>query len=116
MKISELTARVNARLGIDTLNPMQRSTSAIRRGTRSLLLAPTGSGKTLAFTLPFLASLPPAADDGPVGVVIAPTRELVLQIFETVRTLSSPGFNTAGLEGGGVLVRAGKGAHGGGNR
>ena len=53
-------------------------------------IAQTGTGKTAAFTLPILtklAALPPA--DGPHRrtrvLVLAPTRELVLQIEENVR-------------------------------
>lgn len=44
--------------------------------------APTGSGKTLAFGLPMLARLAgrPAIPRAPRGLVLAPTRELALQI------------------------------------
>ncbi|MBD5220058.1 MAG: DEAD/DEAH box helicase [Bacteroidales bacterium] len=100
MTLSELTDRIRQRLGIAELNDMQRSTSAITAGSRSLLLAPTGSGKTLAFAIPFIMSLRKAEGDDPVGVIIAPTRELVLQIFEVVRTLATPDFKTAALYGG----------------
>ncbi len=48
-----------------------------------LALAPTGSGKSCAFLLPminFLLSMPPvrdqAAELGPYGLIMAPTREL----------------------------------------
>ncbi|MDE6437733.1 MAG: DEAD/DEAH box helicase [Muribaculaceae bacterium] len=100
MTLSELTDRIRQRLGIAELNDMQRATSAITAGSRSLLLAPTGSGKTLAFAIPFIMSLRKAEGDDPVGVIIAPTRELVLQIFEVVRTLATPDFKTAALYGG----------------
>nr|WP_229718677.1 DEAD/DEAH box helicase [Nocardia jinanensis] len=44
--------------------------------------APTGSGKTLAFGLPILARLAgaPAITRAPRGLILAPTRELALQI------------------------------------
>ncbi|MGW1737184.1 DEAD/DEAH box helicase [Nocardia sp. NPDC001965] len=44
--------------------------------------APTGSGKTLAFGLPILARLAgaPAIARAPRGLILAPTRELALQI------------------------------------
>src|ERR1039457_4191184 len=52
-------------------------------------IAQTGTGKTAAFTLPILTKLaaPPAAGQrrGTRVLVIAPTRELVLQIEENVR-------------------------------
>lgn len=55
-------------------------------------VARTGSGKTAAFLLPMLAridSLPrltrETASEGPYGLVLAPTRELVQQIEDEVR-------------------------------
>src|SRR6476661_7520796 len=50
-------------------------------------IAQTGTGKTAAFTLPILTKLAaqPAARRGVRALVIAPTRELVVQIDENVR-------------------------------
>lgn len=51
-------------------------------------IAQTGTGKTAAFTLPILtnlAMLPPGERRGTRVLVIAPTRELVVQIEENVR-------------------------------
>jgi ATP-dependent RNA helicase RhlE len=51
-------------------------------------IAQTGTGKTAAFTLPILtklATLPPGAPRGTKVLVVAPTRELALQIDENVR-------------------------------
>jgi len=51
-------------------------------------IAQTGTGKTAAFTLPILTKLaaqPPGARRGTRVLVIAPTRELVLQIDENIR-------------------------------
>src|SRR5215210_5177970 len=52
-------------------------------------IAQTGTGKTAAFVLPILARLAGMSDDGKRhGVrvlVVAPTRELVVQIEENVR-------------------------------
>lgn len=48
-------------------------------------IAQTGSGKTLAFLLPMLRHIldqpPLELTDGPIGLVMAPTRELALQIY-----------------------------------
>jgi ATP-dependent RNA helicase RhlE len=52
-------------------------------------IAQTGTGKTAAFTLPILTKLaaqPPSQRRGTKVLVIAPTRELVVQIDENVRT------------------------------
>jgi ATP-dependent RNA helicase RhlE len=51
-------------------------------------IAQTGTGKTAAFTLPILTKLatqPPPAKRGVRVLVVAPTRELVVQIEENVR-------------------------------
>src|SRR5204863_8658895 len=51
-------------------------------------IAQTGTGKTAAFTLPILTKLaaqPPVQRRGTRLLVIAPTRELVVQIDENVK-------------------------------
>src|SRR5687768_7145625 len=52
-------------------------------------IAQTGTGKTAAFTLPILAKLAALINGGQRGriraLVLAPTRELVVQIEENVR-------------------------------
>src|SRR6188474_1982251 len=51
-------------------------------------IAQTGTGKTAAFTLPFLTQLAKIAGQGPLrgikALVLAPTRELAVQIEENV--------------------------------
>ncbi len=64
----------------------------------------TGSGKTMAFTVPILQKW---AED-PVGifaVVLTPTRELALQIFEQIKAISAPQSLKAILVTGGVEMR-----------
>jgi hypothetical protein len=69
-------------------------------------IAKTGSGKTLAFVLPLLRHVkdqPPLEQgDGPVGLIMAPTRELVQQIAKV-----GPGAGRVAL-----LRRAGPGVLG----
>src|ERR1700704_3871508 len=50
-------------------------------------IAQTGTGKTATFTLPILTMLPAATERraGIRALIIAPTRELVVQIDENVR-------------------------------
>ncbi|ESQ49111.1 hypothetical protein EUTSA_v10022167mg, partial [Eutrema salsugineum] len=61
----------------------------IMSGRDCIGVAKTGSGKTLGFVLPMLRHIkdqPPAeAGDGPVGLVMAPTRELVQQIHTAIK-------------------------------
>eukprot|EP00299_Pterocystis_sp_00344_P019788 c9789_g1_i3.p1 GENE.c9789_g1_i3~~c9789_g1_i3.p1 ORF type:complete len:750 (-),score=218.64 c9789_g1_i3:29-2278(-) len=62
---------------------------AIMSGRDCIGIAKTGSGKTLAFLLPMIRHVldqPPLAEyDGPIALVMAPTRELAVQIAAEVR-------------------------------
>ena len=48
--------------------------------------APTGTGKTFAFGIPMIAHIDPACEDVQ-GLILAPTRELALQIGDELRGL-----------------------------
>lgn len=71
---------LESKLGITELNPMQKKMLETASEKRDIiLLSPTGSGKTVAFILPVLKML--RNSSGRVQcVVIAPSRELVIQI------------------------------------
>ncbi|KMZ56001.1 putative ATP-dependent RNA helicase [Zostera marina] len=64
----------------------------IMSGRDCIGVAKTGSGKTLAFVLPMLRHIkdqpPVAAGDGPIGLIMAPTRELVQQIHSDIKKFS----------------------------
>jgi ATP-dependent RNA helicase DDX46/PRP5 len=82
--LSDKTLSVLDALHIKTPFPIQRQAiPAIMAGRDVLAVARTGSGKTLAFVLPMLrhvADQPSLKDgDGPIGMVLAPARELALQ-------------------------------------
>ena len=64
----------------------------------------TGSGKTIAFTVPILQKW---AEDpmGIYAVILTPTRELALQIFEQVKAISAPQSLKPILVTGGVEMR-----------
>lgn len=87
------------KLGITEINDMQKRAMATASESKEIILvSPTGSGKTVAFTLPMLKWLNPAA--GRVqAVIIAPSRELVIQIAGVVRELAS-GYKVSALYGG----------------
>lgn len=79
-------------------SPIQRQAIPIGMQRRDLIgIAETGSGKTVAFGVPlfhFILNLPLAilqrvADQGPLAIVIAPTRELALQIDSEFQKLLS---------------------------
>lgn len=99
MREKEFLPLVESRLGIETLNDMQmRMMRSASESRDIILLSPTGSGKTLAFTLPMLKWLRPASGKWQ-GVVIAPSRELVLQIAGVVREIAA-GYKVSALYGG----------------
>lgn len=99
MKEKEIISNIASRLAIAELNAMQKRMASVKTGGNTItLLAPTGSGKTLAFAIPLLKTLGPA--EGKVrAVVMAPSRELVLQIFDVIRPLAT-GLKTVAFYGG----------------
>lgn len=87
-----------AKLGIENLNEMQKEAQHyfhIRNNI--LLLSPTGSGKTLAFLIPLIASLDTSL--GVQAIIVAPTRELVIQIEQVAMDLGS-GYKINAVYGG----------------
>ncbi|KAG7393860.1 ATPdependent RNA helicase [Phytophthora pseudosyringae] len=77
-------------------------------GRDVLAAAKTGSGKTLAFLLPVLEKLFRlrwSVEDGLGALVISPTRELALQIFEVLRNVGKAHAFSAGLVIGGKNFR-----------
>ena len=90
MKEMEILQRVKERMGIDSLNNMQLSAlNAWKTGGGDLVLySPTGTGKTLAFALCLLHALKPPMRQLQ-AVVIAPSRELVIQTAEILRSLAA---------------------------
>jgi len=76
-------------LSISALNKMQEDTLEKADSVKNMmLLAPTGSGKTLAFLLPLLQQLRPE-DSGVQALIVAPSRELSLQIEQVFRTMKT---------------------------
>jgi len=70
--------------------PVQRlAIPAIMSGRDVMGIAQTGSGKTLAYLIPMLRHIkdqaPLAPGDGPIALVIAPARELAVQIHKEVK-------------------------------
>ena len=84
-----------------TLTEIQRATIPHTLAGRDLLgAAKTGSGKTLAFIIPVLEKLYRlrwGQEDGLGALIIAPNRELAIQIFEVLRNVGSEHDLSAGL-------------------
>ena len=87
------------KLGIKKLNSMQEDAkSTILKNNNTLILSPTGSGKTLAFLLPIIECLDPKIDEIQ-ALIIAPTRELAIQIEQIARSMGT-GYKTNVVYGG----------------
>lgn len=85
----EIFANIKNRLGIEQFNEMQHVVikSVDNHNGDMIIYAPTGSGKTLAYVVPMLKGLNDNSS-GLQSVIIAPTRELVLQIYRVVKLLA----------------------------
>jgi superfamily II DNA/RNA helicase len=70
-----------------------------------LVQSPTGSGKTLAFSIPLVECIEPD-DHLPAALVLAPTRELALQIEDELRAIAaSRDLRVASVYGGANLEK-----------
>ncbi|KAJ9477543.1 Pre-mRNA-processing ATP-dependent RNA helicase PRP5 [Pseudozyma hubeiensis] len=94
------------RLGYATPTPIQsQAIPAIMSGRDIIGVAKTGSGKTMAFLLPMFRHIkdqrPVEASEGPVGIIMTPTRELAVQIFREMRPfIKALGLRAACVYGG----------------
>ncbi|XP_076129782.1 putative ATP-dependent RNA helicase DDX46 [Alosa pseudoharengus] len=78
---------------------------AIMSGRDMIGIAKTGSGKTIAFLLPMFRHImdqrPLDEGEGPIAVIMTPTRELALQITKECKKFSKPlGLNVVCVYGG----------------
>lgn len=93
--------------GLTTAQPIQAAAIPDALAGRDILgRAVTGSGKTLAFGLPLLARVAGQrpAPGAPLGLVLAPTRELAEQIRGVLAPLGSSIGVTVGLAVGGLAI------------
>ena len=75
--------------GFEQPTPIQEQAfSIIRSGKDMVGIAQTGTGKTLAYLIPLLMKLHYAQGSYPRALVIVPTRELVVQVCESVELLT----------------------------
>lgn len=77
---------------------------AVLAGKNLIVQSPTGSGKTLAYLLPLLMKIDPLNKDLEV-LILAPSRELAVQLVKVIRELTHDKYNAAALIGGASPVR-----------
>ena len=104
--VSEAVSRELAKRGIDAPFAVQGMVIPdVLEGHDVLAQSPTGSGKTLAFGVPLVERLRDS-DPRPSALVLAPTRELALQIVEDLRPLAHiRALSIAAVYGGAGIVK-----------
>jgi ATP-dependent RNA helicase RhlE len=104
--VSEAVVNELARRGIDAPFAVQKLVIPdVLAGHDVLAQSPTGSGKTLAFGIPLVERLKDS-DARPSALVLAPTRELALQIVEEVRPIAhARALGIAAVYGGAGIVK-----------
>ncbi|KAJ5894832.1 ATP-dependent RNA helicase dbp4 [Penicillium taxi] len=109
LPLSDPTARGLAASHFKTLTDIQsRAITHALKGRDILGAAKTGSGKTLAFIVPTLENLYRkqwTEHDGLGALILSPTRELAIQIFEVLRKVGRYHGFSAGLVIGGKSLR-----------
>ncbi len=92
MKFPKPILDVLAKKGIKRPTPIQMQGLTVALAGRDMIgIAFTGSGKTLSFSLPLVIAaleeelrMPLVAGEGPIGIILAPSRELARQTFDVV--------------------------------
>ncbi|MGQ4659489.1 DEAD/DEAH box helicase [Lysobacter sp. F6437] len=102
LALPEPLLRALADVGYESPSPIQAATiPPLLEGRDMIGQAQTGTGKTAAFALPILAQIDPNARK-PQALVLAPTRELAIQVAEAFQKYAThlPGFHVLPIYGG----------------
>jgi ATP-dependent RNA helicase RhlE len=104
--VSEVVVKELAERGIEAPFAVQGMVIPDALSGRDVLAqSPTGSGKTLAFGIPMVELLKDS-DARPSALVLAPTRELAIQIVEDVRPIAhARALSIAAVYGGAGIVK-----------
>lgn len=111
MKFSQLglapaAVRTCESLGYNTPTPIQREAIPIALSGRDLIgCAETGTGKTAAFLLPIIQRISESPRPGVRVLVLAPTRELALQIHKNYQALNHVKTNRGVIAIGGENIK-----------
>ncbi|MEO6171275.1 MAG: DEAD/DEAH box helicase [Lysobacter sp.] len=102
LALTEPLLQAISALGYESPSPIQAATiPPLMQGRDVIGQAQTGTGKTAAFALPILARIDPNQKT-PQALVLAPTRELAIQVAEAFQSYASkmPGFHVLPIYGG----------------
>ena len=105
--LSPEVMRAIAERGIEVSTPVQAGGIPPMLAWKDLVAkAPTGTGKTFAYGIPIVEHIDPESESVQ-AVILAPTRELAIQITDEIRDLAAykPGVRTVCLDGGAPIGR-----------
>ncbi|MBQ1248475.1 MAG: DEAD/DEAH box helicase [Selenomonadales bacterium] len=104
--VSQEICQALKRIGITEPTPVQRQSIPVAITGRDMVVqAQTGTGKTLAFLLPILEAIKPQAS-AVQALIIAPTRELAIQITRVAEKLAPvKGVRVLSIYGGQAIER-----------
>jgi ATP-dependent RNA helicase DeaD len=89
LNLSAAVLKVMKEVGYETPSPIQAATIPLLLANRDVLgQAQTGTGKTAAFALPILSRID-IKQHSPQALVLAPTRELAIQVAEAFQTYAA---------------------------
>ena len=103
LALSESLMQALVAVGYESPSPIQAATIPPLLDGRDVLgQAQTGTGKTAAFALPLLARIGSSSAGAPQVLVLAPTRELAIQVAEAFQKYAAfmPGFQVLPIYGG----------------
>lgn len=107
LDVSDEVLQALEKMGIETPTDIQKQTIPHMMAGRDIIgIAPTGTGKTIAFGIPMLEYIS-LKETRVQEVVLAPTRELAMQIVQELTDLARfiPQIKIAALYGGQPIVR-----------
>jgi superfamily II DNA/RNA helicase len=91
-------------MGITAPTPIQQETIPLAlQGSDILASAQTGTGKTVAYLIPLIQKL--SKNPQAQALILAPTRELAMQVQQALKQMAGPHFKTSLLIGGTSMSR-----------
>ena len=101
-KLHKFLNKAVIELGYENPTPVQaKSFPIIKSGADIVGISQTGTGKTLAYLIPILQELPFSKQYTPRVLILVPTRELVIQVVDTINSLTKyMGIRVYGVYGG----------------
>lgn len=103
--LSDRTLEALAAKGFETPSPIQRLAIPVMLENRNDIIAQaqTGTGKTAAFGLPIVEQLVPERKSGVQALILAPTRELAIQVNDEIQSFRKNDLRVTPIYGGAAM-------------